>query len=141
MDSGATYCAGTIGADDEGHRNRRGKDAHRVTKRARDHERDRRESPRREPEALLEHRVRGDELPVHVARQQHGGDDDATEQVADRDLQEGEIAQVREAGDTDEGERARFGGDDRKQHRPPRDLLAGDEVVPGALLAAPEPDT
>ena len=43
------------------------------------------------PKRCLEQRVRGDEVALVVARQQHVRDDDAAEQIAGRDLQESEI--------------------------------------------------
>ena len=44
------------------------------------------------PKRCLEQRVRGDELALEVARQQHVGDDDAADDVAGDDLQEPEVA-------------------------------------------------
>ena len=78
-------------------RNRRGEDADRVGHAARDHEHDRRQASRRQPEALLEQRVRGDDLALVVPRQQQEGDADAADDVAGDHLEEAEVARVREA--------------------------------------------
>ena len=44
------------------------------------------------PKRCLEQRVRGDEIALEVARQQHVRDDEAADDVAGDDLQEAEVA-------------------------------------------------
>ena len=55
-------------------------------------------------------------------------------QVAERQLDEGEVAAPGEARDAQEGDGARLGGDDREQQPPPGDVPVADHVVGGALL-------
>ena len=88
----------------------------------------------RESEAAFEQGVRGDEVALEIPRQERERDDDAAEDVAGRDLEKREVAEVGEAGDADEGEGARLRGDDRDEDGPPGDGVVGDEVVAGVAL-------
>src|SRR5207237_8495215 len=54
------------------------------------------------------------------------------------DLQEPEVAGVRETRRADERDRARLRRDDREHERPPGDAMAGDEVVRRVALAPPQ---
>jgi hypothetical protein len=81
------------------------------------------------PKRFFQQRIRGDDLTLVISRQQEKRDADAPEDVAGDHLEESEVAGVGEAGNADEGQRTGLGGDDREQHRPPRDLSSRDEVV------------
>ena len=80
-------------------------------------------------EATVDELVGGEHLAGEVARKKEGGDDDAAEQIPDHDLQEAEVARKRDAWDGDDGQRGGFGGDHGERDGPPRDGVAGEEVV------------
>ena len=91
-------------------------------------------------EALLQQRVHGDDFTLVVPRQQKQGHADSPEDISGHDLQESQVAEVRESWNADERECACLGRYDRKQHGPPRDLPSGDEIVFRVLLVTPQPD-
>ena len=74
-------------------------------------------------EPPFEQRVGGDELALEVAGEERVRDDDASEDVSGRDLEKREVAQIGQAGNADERERARLGGNDRDEDGPPRDRV------------------
>src|SRR5208283_4878004 len=62
-------------------------------------------------------------------RQQHEADDDAPDEIANHQLQEGEIGVIGKARHADDGEGAGFSGNDGERNRPPRDVTAGEKVI------------
>ena len=62
-------------------------------------------------------------------RDEKDRDDDASDHVADDELQDSEVLLVGESGQADDREGAGFGGDDRNRDRPPRNPVASKEVV------------
>jgi hypothetical protein len=80
-------------------------------------------------EAPVNELVGGEHLALEVAGQKERGDYDASEHVADDDLEEAEVAGEGHAGDADDGEGAGFGRDDGERDGPPGDGLVGEEVA------------
>jgi hypothetical protein len=66
---------------------------------------------------------------LKIARQKEQAHGDASEQIAEDDLQEAEVAGVGYAGDADDGERAGLCGDDGKRDGPPGDSPAAEKVA------------
>ena len=88
------------------------------------------------PEALAQVLVGADELTLHIERQQHDGDDGASEQVADRELDEAERAEIGDAGHGNDGEGAGLGGDDGEADRPPGQVPLAHEIGRRTALPA-----
>src|SRR5699024_4051731 len=61
--------------------------------------------------------------------------------ISQRDLQKGKVAAVGYRRNADKGKRAGFGGYDRKEHCPPGDVAAAEEIIGGRCLTARNPDT
>ena len=97
---------------DDRERDRRREQAHAVAEGARQHEDRGRSAPRAASPARAEHLVGGGDLAREVAGKQQPCDERATDNVAERQLEEGEVAAVADAGDRDDGERAGLGRDD-----------------------------
>ena len=125
--------------DREGDRGR--EQADRIGQQARDHEDPGRVAPRTAAESGLEEGVGGRQLAAVVGGDEDPGHHRAPRQVAERQLQEGEGAEVGDPGDGKEGERAGLGRDHREHDRPPGEVAAAEEVVGPALVGAPEPCT
>src|SRR5256885_1528484 len=86
----------------------------------------------------LDQLVGGEEISAKVMRQQDEGNDETSNNVPHNHLKEGEIRVVGEAGDTDDSQRAGFGGDDGDRNRPPRDVTSSKEVVAKGALSFAE---
>ena len=89
-------------------------------------------------EALGEDLVDGEVLAPEVARQQEHGDDRPAREVAEDELQKGQIGPEGEPRDADEGRGARLRRDDRGHHHAPRRPAAGREVVADGRLPTRE---
>jgi hypothetical protein len=116
-------------------------DAHRVAEEARHEEHDRREPPRLDAEAALEPGVGGLLIAAEVAREEPRRHAEAPDQVAEGELQEAQVAAGADAGDRDDGERARLGRDDRQQDRPRGEVARTEEIVGRARLPPRDPET
>jgi len=57
---------------------------------------------------------------LEIAGEEQRRDADPAHQVAEGELQERQVSPGGDAGDRDDGEGARLGGDDRQHDRPPR---------------------
>jgi hypothetical protein len=79
-------------------------------------------------------------LAAEIAGKQPQGHADAADQVADRELEEGEVAAGADAGNGDDRERGGLGGDDGEQDRPGGEIPRAEEVVGGAALVAGDPE-
>jgi hypothetical protein len=73
-------------------------------------------------------------------RNHDDGEDNAGNDVTDNDLDERNISAISRRGNTDDGERAGFGGDDGKANAPPWSIFAAKEVVACVLLVFAEPN-
>jgi hypothetical protein len=71
-------------------------------------------------------------------RQQNETDDDAPDEISEDNLQKCQIRVVGEAGNADDGERAGFGGDNRKGNRPPGNVAVSQEVIAQCALTLAE---
>lgn len=80
-------------------------------------------------EAALDQLIRREEVALEILRQQDEADDDAADEIAESELQEGEVGVVCEAGDADEGEGAGLCSNDRQRERPPGDRAIGEEII------------
>ena len=80
-------------------------------------------------EAPVDELVGGEHLSLEVFGQEDDGNDDATDHVADDELEEAEISTEGQAGNGDDGEGAGFGRDDGERDGPPGDGLVGEEVA------------
>ena len=76
-----------------------------------------------------------------IVRHHHHREHQPAYGVAEHDLNEAEIASLREqhGGHTDESKRAGLRGHDGKGHAPPRQIASAEEVVARGFLPAPEP--
>ena len=79
------------------------------------------------------------QLAAEVRRNEQDAHENASGDVAERELEKGEVASVCAGGDADEAQRARFSGDDGEADAPPRDRPAGEEVIASCALEAREP--
>src|SRR5208283_2905987 len=80
-------------------------------------------------EASFNEFIRRVEIAAKVVWEQDKADYDAPDTIAHDHLQEGEIGIVGEPGNTDDGERAGFGGDNGKCDRPPRDIAPRQKII------------
>ena len=88
-------------------------------------------------EAALNQFIRGEEIPLKIMWQQYEADDNASDDVAENELQKGEVGGERQARDADDGECAGFGGNDGERNRPPGNIAVGEKVIAqGALPLA-----
>ena len=119
-----------------------GKDPDGVAQEAGDQKDGRGEPPGTYSEAGLEPGVRRLLIAPEVSRQEPDGHADASDQIAEGELEEGEVAARADAGHRDHGERRGFGGDDGEENGPGGQVSRAEEVVGGAPLAAgyPEPE-
>ena len=62
-------------------------------------------------------------------RQQQETYDDSARDISHGDLQKRHIGAVGQSGNADDGQRAGFGGYDRKRNRPPWNVTSGEKVV------------
>ena len=95
---------------DESQRDGSGKEANRIGEEPRDLEHPRGDAPGGGSEAFVEQGVGRGDVTAGIPGKQHEADHDPASEVSQGELQEGEGAQVRDAGDRQEGERAGFGG-------------------------------
>ena len=84
----------------------------------------------RRPETLPQNLVHREQLATEIGGDEQHRDGEAPDHVTKDELKKREVTQVRKARDTDEGDGARLGGNDRPHDRPPRDAVAADEIVP-----------
>ena len=110
-----------------------------VGQRSRDQEDHRRQRLDARAEAALQQLVRREQIAAEVGRDEQQADEDAADDVADRELQERHVAGVGLRRNADERQRAGFGGDDREADRPPRHAAIGQEIIARGLLVAREP--
>ncbi len=102
---------------EQGERNRAGKNPHAVTEEARHQEDQRYRASRRRTESRFEPCIGGFLLAAEVARQQPDRDPDAAEEIADRELQKGQVATRPDGRGRDDRDGRGLSGDDRQQHR------------------------
>ncbi len=105
---------------DEGNDDRRGKDAHAVGQGPGEEEDARGGTPGERPEATLQALVGRVLGALEISRQEQPRDADASDEVAEGELQEREIAARGEAWDRDHRQRRRLRRDDREHDGPPR---------------------
>src|SRR5579871_2552240 len=87
--------------------------------------------------AALNEFIRGEEISLKIMGQQYKADNDASDDVAENELQKGEVRGERKAGNADDRERTGFSGDDGKRNRPPGNIAVGEKVIAqGALPLA-----
>ena len=79
-------------------------------------------------EALIDQLIGGQHLACEVARQEERCNDDATDHVAEDDLQEAEVSGEGDAWYGDDGERRGLSGDDRERYGPPGNGVVGEKV-------------
>ena len=60
---------------------------------------------------------------------EHEADNYAANNVSEHNLQEGEIALIRQPGNADDGQRAGLGRNNRERNRPPGNVAVGQKVV------------
>jgi hypothetical protein len=77
---------------------------------------------------------------AEVPREEPGGDGDPADQIADRELEEGQVPPRADPRRRDDRERRGLGGDDREEDRPGGEAAGAEEVVTGRLLGACCPD-
>lgn len=78
------------------------------------------------------------ELAAKILRQEHKADDDATDYISHDHLQKSQIGIVGEAGNADDGQRARLRRDNRQGNCPPGNIAIGEEIVTHRPLAFAE---
>ena len=115
--------------------------AHAVGDRAHGDEERRSQRSHSAAEAALQQLVHGDDRSAEVERDEEDGDHHPAEEIAEHELQEGEVAAAREkdARNGDKGDGRSLRGHDRRADGPPRHVTAGEEVSGGGLLPLPEP--
>ena len=84
-------------------------------------------------EAVVEELVDGVDLAFEVGGHEDERDDDAAQDVAEGELEVGEVALVGDAWDAEEGGGAGLGGDDRDHDGPGGDVALAQEVALEAL--------
>src|SRR5581483_2665004 len=85
--------------------------------------------------AAFDEFVSGIKITFEVVRKKNEADYDAADHIPHYNLKKREVRVIGEAGNTDDGERAGFGGNDRKSDGPPGDIAPRQKVVAkGALL-------
>ena len=80
-------------------------------------------------EAFFDERVGGEELSAKIAGEEKEDDEDAADQIADDQLNEGHVAGVGDGGRADDGERGSFRGDDGESERPPGSGFAAEKII------------
>ena len=93
--------------------------------------------PRAEPP--LQQLVRREEVAAKICRNEEKADDDAADDVAQRELQERHVAGIGGSRDADERQRAGFGRDNREADGPPGHAAVGQKIVARRVLKAGEP--
>ena len=126
-------------AGDDGDHQRRREQPDAVGERSREQKDHRRQRLDARAEAPLQQLVRREQIAAEVGGDEQQADDDAADDVAERELQKRHVAGVRGGGNADEGQRARLGGDDREADGPPGHAAVGQEVVARRLLEPREP--
>ena len=77
-------------------------------------------------------------LPFEIGGKEKKADQQSAQKVTHNDLEEGQVASVGDGRGADESERTRFRGHDGEGNRPPRDSLAGQEIVIDIFLPPPD---
>ncbi len=133
---------GDVPPGHQGQRDRPGEDPDPVAQEPGDEEERGDQPPGRDAEAGLQPGIRGLLLAGEVTGQEPSGHGDAPEEVAEGELEEGQVAARADPGHRDDGERARLRGHDREQDRRGREVARAEEVVAGGALApaGPHPD-
>ncbi len=121
-----------VGDDREGDGGR--EHAHAVGQRPREQEDPGGHPPGPGPEAALQALVGGVLGPLEVAGQEQGRDADPTDQIAEADLQEGQVGARGDAGNRDHRQRRRLRRDDGEHQRPPRQAAMAQEVIARVAL-------
>ena len=77
-------------------------------------------------------------LAAEVTWEEPGRHADTTHDVAEHDLEEGQVAPGRDSGNRNHRERRRLGCDDGEHHRHPWHLVATEEIVGGVSTSSSE---
>ncbi len=117
------------GADGDADHDGDGKDAHTLGRGAGEQEEPCRHLVQGVAEAAVDQLIGGQHLPLKVFGQEERGHHDATEHIADDDLQEAEVAGECQPRCADDGERRCLCRHNRQRNRPPRDCLVGQKVA------------
>jgi len=80
-------------------------------------------------------------LSLEIMWHEHHRQNDSGDDVTDDHLDKTDVSAVGNAGNADDGERARLGGDDGQPDAPPRNVFAAEEVVASVVLVFAEPNS
>ena len=80
-------------------------------------------------ETLFDDSVSGEKLATEVAGEEQEDDQDSADEIADDELNEGEVRGVGDGGRADDGERGGFRGDNGERERPPGGGAAAEKIV------------
>ena len=80
-------------------------------------------------EAFFDERVGGEKLAAKIAGEKKEDNEDAADQIADDQLNEGQVPGVGDGGRADDGERGGFRSDDGKGEGPPGSGFAAEKIV------------
>ena len=116
-----------------------GKQPEAVRQRSRDQEEAGCQLLDRATEAIAEQLVDGQHFAAEVGRHKEQAHHEPAHDVAERELQEGEVGAEGVAGDADEGDGAGLGRDDRRHYNPPGQVAVADEVVLEVALPPGKP--
>ena len=72
--------------------------------------------------------VCSEKFPLEIVGNEKKADDDSSQQITENNLQESKVRVIGQAGNTDDGERAGFSGDDGKRDRPPGNVPICQEI-------------
>jgi len=89
-------------------------------------------------EAFFDEGVGGEEFSAEVAGEEEKDDQNAPDQVAEDELEKGEVTSVGDGGGADDGEGGGFRGHDGKGQGPPGGGASAEKIVAGVLLLAAE---
>jgi hypothetical protein len=90
-------------------------------------------------ETLADHLVGGKQFSAKISRQKQDTDHNPAQQISENNLQKSPVTREGQAGDADDGKRARLGRHDRERNRPPRKLAIGEEVTFQRTVRAAKP--
>ena len=92
----------------------------------------------RGPKAFFDESIGGKEIAAKITRQQHDGNQYAADEVAEHQLEKGQVSGIGDGRDTDDGQGGGFGGNDREGQRPPGRGAAAEKIISGAVADCDE---
>ncbi len=114
---------------DDGERDRGGEHAHAIGEGTGEQKHAGGGAARERPEATLQTLIGRVLGAIEIAGQQERGDGDPADQIPERHLEPGEVGARPDAGEGNDGDGRRLGGDDGQHDRPPGQAAVSEKVV------------